>query len=448
MERGPASPAVHTMTQGVSSDELAKVIESARRLGVEVNESEASEWLAAIDVARTEADVEFDRRSGVYGHRVTMLDFDPADLAYFRRVADIVGFEDEPDVDTALALSGSAAQSRVQTYPGDCDYFERINIRADTRPLAEQRFAEVFRAKALATFGSTVYRLTEVKFGSYPFDVIHRGRGQPKGSAISWSPQEIADGRVPVETADGEIVEISWDSCAEHPGWCKLDWIVADPIRGNVANASNMLDVTWEAPDGSIVALDGFIDSYFQEVYLEAESLPVFSKIASHVSPDALDAYVEALEGEVHKYLAKEPKNYGKAAKRMYNVFRYSGAYAEAAYIRELFDEPTAALYQIHAVVRALDEATQSGSGISVESVIAELDDTIVAVVDLLEGEEETEIVASLLELRSAMQSGDDEDRSVHVEGSRQRLLNLVNSFFYEKLRGMPEIRQYMDDLA
>ncbi|MGB9359818.1 MAG: hypothetical protein WCC01_14815 [Acidimicrobiia bacterium] len=436
------------MTQSVSGDDLAKVIESARRLGVEVNESEASEWLAAIDVARAEAEVEFDRRSGVYGHRVTMLDFDPADLAYFRRVADIVGFEDEPDVDTALALSGSAAQSRVQTYPGDCDYFERVNVRAPTRSQAERRFAEVFRAKALATLGSAFYRLTEVKFGSYPFDVTHRGRRQAKGSAISWSPQEIEEGRIVVETVDGDAVEILWDWCAEHPGWCKLDWIVADPIRGNVANASSMLDVTWEAPDGSIVALDGFIDSYFQEVYLEAESLPVFSKIASHVSPDALDAYVEALEGEVHKYLAKEPKNYGKAAKRMYNVFRYSGAYAEAAYIRELFDEPTAALYQIHAVVRALDEAMESGSAISVESVIAELDDTIVTVVDLLEGEEETEIVESLLELRDAMQSGDDEDRSIHVEGSRQRLLNLVNSFFYEKLSGMPEIRRYMDELA
>ena len=65
-----------------------------------------------------------------------------------------------------------------------------------------------------------------------------------------------------------------------------------------------MLDVTWEAPDGSIAALDGFIDSYFQEVYLEAESLPIFSKIARNVSPDALDDYVEALEGEVRKYIA------------------------------------------------------------------------------------------------------------------------------------------------
>ena len=44
------------------------------------------------------------------------------------------------------------------------------------------------------------------------------------------------------------------------PGWCKLDWVIADPIRGRLANASNMLDVTWEVPDGTIIPLDGYLD--------------------------------------------------------------------------------------------------------------------------------------------------------------------------------------------
>lgn len=46
------------------------------------------------------------------------------------------------------------------------------------------------------------------------------------------------------------------------------------------------------------------------------------------------------------------------------------------------------------------------------------------------------------------MASGDGQDRSVHVAGSRQHLLNLVNSFFNEKLNGMPEIKHYMENLA
>ncbi|MFQ5966715.1 MAG: hypothetical protein ACE5MI_03770 [Acidimicrobiia bacterium] len=95
------------------SEDLRRIIDSARRLGIEIDEGEALQWLAAIAV--TEADIVKDERAGVYGHRVAMLDFSDADLAHFRRVGGIVGFSDSPGVETALALSGSAAQSKIQT---------------------------------------------------------------------------------------------------------------------------------------------------------------------------------------------------------------------------------------------------------------------------------------------------------------------------------------------
>jgi len=141
-----------------------------------------------------------------------------------------------------------------------------------------------------------------------------------------------------------------------NPGWCKLDWVVADPVRKQLANASNMLDATWEAPDGEITPLDGFLDPYFQEVYLEVSSVPIFSKLAQHVSSDALDNYISALEREVLKYLTKDV-NYGKVAKRMYNIFRLTGKYEEAAFLRELFDEPATILYQIWSLIRTIDDA-------------------------------------------------------------------------------------------
>jgi hypothetical protein len=424
-------------------DELAGIVESARTHGVELDAEAAAQWLAAIRTADSTADISYDPRAGVYGHRVSMLDFSDDDLEYFRRVAEIVGFDDETDVETALALSGSAAQSKIQTFPGDCDFFERINIKAPTREAACKRLAEVLRAKALATASGDHYRLVEVKFGGYRFQVVRDTHSHAAGSAISWEPDEIERGWFGARSRDGTRIRINWDEVASDPGWCKLDWIVADPVRGQVASASNMLDVTWEAPDGSIEALDGFIDHYFQEVYLEAESLPVFSKLVANASPDALDDYVDALEGEVHSYISKEPRNYGKAAKRMYNIFRYNGSYAEAAYLRELFDEPTAALYQVHAAIKALDEAVSPDGAISEEMLLGELDRAIVTVVDALEGEEETEIVRGLLDLRASI-TDDDPDRADRVYATRQRLLNLVNSFFYEKLTVMPTIAAYM----
>ena len=91
-----------------------------------------------------------------------------------------------------------------------------------------------------------------------------------------------------------------------------------------------------------------------------------------------------------------DPRNYGKAAKRMYNIFRLNGSYEEAAYLRELFDEPTAVLYQVGAVVRTLDEASQPGSGITRETLLAQLDALILDVVKTLEGDQEVEVVREL----------------------------------------------------
>ena len=114
--------------------ELARILESARRLGVEVKEADALQWLINMATAKEDNSITIDSRSGVFGHNITMLDFSQQELEYFRRIGKLVEFEDIPGVvETALALSGSAAQSKIQSYPGDCDYFERINIIAPSR---------------------------------------------------------------------------------------------------------------------------------------------------------------------------------------------------------------------------------------------------------------------------------------------------------------------------
>src|SRR5690606_333934 len=111
-------------------EDLQRIVESARRLGVELDEQEALSWLTTMAVDHGDADVSFDTDTGVFGHRVSMMDFSTEDLEHFRRIGRLVEFTEEPGVETALALSGSAAQSKIQTYPGDCDFFERINIQA------------------------------------------------------------------------------------------------------------------------------------------------------------------------------------------------------------------------------------------------------------------------------------------------------------------------------
>jgi len=429
------------------NEELAKIVQAARKLGVELDELEASRWLTAIAAAPEGGDVVVDIGGGVYGHRVSMLDFSPAELARFRVIGEIVGFEDGPGVETALALSGSAAQSKIQTHPGDCDYFERINLHAASREEACLMLAGLMRDKAIATERGDGFRLIEVKFGSAPFDLVVDGEARRTGSALSWTPQQVADGRMAVLRSDGTPDEITWDQASVDPGWCKLDWVVADPMHGTLANASNMLDVTWEQPDGSITPLDGHLDGYFQEVYLEAESIPIFSKVVRHASADALDSYVEQLEGEVAKYLTKDV-NYGKAAKRMYNVFRLTGRYVDAAYLRELFDEPAAVLYQVWSLLRTIDDALSASEPTTLGDAEAHTDALIASVTQALEGPEEAEIVASLLELRARLDDADAaQGLSADLEAARTRIINLVNSFFHDRLVGVPSIASYIDEV-
>ena len=432
----------------VPPEDLERVIESAKRLGVEINEADALQWLAAM-ASQSGQEIQVDERSGVFGSRISMLDFSDAELDHFRQLGRIVEFSDLPGkVETALALSGSAAQNKIQTYPGDADFFERVNILADTRGEACIILANIIREKALNTFQSETYKLMEVRMGSYPFDLYREGKLITKGSSISWTPEEvqvgIIQGNLP---GSGNPVKVEWDTAAQDPGWCKLDWVVADPARKQLVNASNMLDVTWEAPDGSITPLDGYLDSFFQEVYLDAASIPIFSKLVKHVSGDALDDYVEQLEHEIRKYISKNP-NYGKAAKRMYNVFRLTGRYVEAAYVRELFDEPTTMLYQIGALIRTIDESFQPDSVLDKSTILTQADQLILSVTEVLEGAEEVEVVRHLLRLRNLL--ADDLNRgelSPQANAARAEVINIVNNFFYEKLTGIPTIQAYLDGL-
>jgi hypothetical protein len=430
-----------------AQQEVEHIIKTARTLGVEVDETDVTHWLTAMASSGTMG-WEVDEESGIYGHEITLLDFDKDTLDRYRRIADIVQLPDLPNVETAISLAGSAAQGVIQRYPGDCDYFERVNIKAETREEACRILADLMRDKALDKFEGPDHQLIFVRFGTWKTDVVKDSEHIKTGSSITWSSDEVKAGKMHVFRASGEPWEVEWEYGRLDPGWCKMDWVIAEAERGRVVNASNMLDVTWEAPDGSITPLDGFIDPYFQEVYLEAESVPLFSKLARHVSPQALDEYVQQITGEVYKYTHKHI-NYGKAAKRMYNIFRLTGRHQPAALIRELFDEPAALLYQVWSLLDTMDDAGQPDSTIDRETLVQQTDELIRNVVEICEGPLETEIVMALIRLRDDITGRVDlgEDWDTLIADSRAKTEQLVNEFFKVKLLGIPEAQEFLDSL-
>ena len=424
------------------------VLAAAAELGVELDAEEAREWIREVSRVGTDRLV-VDVDSGVYGHHITMADLDDAELGRFRHIGSIVGIDDRPpNVLTALALSGSAAQNRVHRFPGDCDFFERVHIRADSREAACTLLGEVIHDKAMSKMKGAGYRLQEVKFGSWPCAGTVGGEAVAAGSPISWTADQIAAKAIEYHTDDGERAVLTWADAAKDPGWCKLDWVVADPGHGGVSNASNVLDATWEAPDGTVVPLDGYLDPYFQEVYLEVDSIPLFSRLVKDMGADSVSDFVDRLTEEVYKYTVTSP-NYGKAARRMYNIFRLTGRYPEAAYIRELFDEPVTALYQVAAMLRTLTEAADGTDSFDTEGMVGQVDQLIMSAVQALEGRAEVEMVGKLLRLRDSVSRREEASEFAgEVSEAQADAMSAVDEYFKRTLTGVPGIKEYLEDLA
>ena len=185
-----------------------------------------------------------------------MLDLSPKELERYRKVA-----TDRRTCPTARTsrphwrCRARRPRAGSRLFPSDLDFFERIHITAPTREEACRILADVIRERRWPPCAARPTGCCEVKFGTWDGDGRPRRQGQStRATRSSWTPAEVEGGRDDVIAADGSPRSVSWEDAAQNPGWCKLDWVVADPERGQLSNASNVLDPTWEAPDGKIVA--------------------------------------------------------------------------------------------------------------------------------------------------------------------------------------------------
>lgn len=373
-----------------------------------------------------------------------MLGSSPRYLTRIDAIRRLVGLEARRGVETAIVTSGQAPQSQIHPGAVGCHFFERVNIQSATREEACQVLSDLIRGKAMETIEGEILRLSQVTFGQYP-ETLYCGNVEfAVGTSVSWDAASVRAGAIELVTDDGAARSLTWDEVADSPGWCRLDWILEDPVRGQVSNASSMFDATWEAPDGTLAPLDGFLDPYFQEVRLEAHSIPLFANV-THVSADALGAYAEQLKSQVRTYVGHEPKNFGKAAMRMCNLFRLQGLYREASTVRELFDEPARVLYRVWSLLHTLDGAVDTDSPIDRCAVLAEADELIATVSRTLGGDTEVDIITYLLRLRDGISREQYLDgRSEAVASAREKVILLVNDFFYDRLTAVPSLRDYI----
>lgn len=436
----------HRLTDSKRWD-MTSIVDLAKQLGVNMDRLKAMQWIVAVSNAERES-FALDLPTGVFGAGVSLVDFDPDDLDDFRGLAQRVRAAGRPNVESAIAIAGSAAQGKAQAFPGDFDFFERVNIRTPTLPEARVVLREVLRETALRAHDEADMALIEVNFGVYPCPVIERGLTRATGDPITWLPADVARGSIAVVTATGEPLTIDWHAVESGSGWTYVGWIVVDEASGRIALASNMMDVTWETPSGVLVPLDGSIDPFLQEVYLELDSIPLFLKVARWIGSDATAAYVANMRQQVQHYVHTDP-NFCKASKRLYNLFRMTNELGAAAYVRELFDQPEAQMYEVPGLLEAADAALHRTTKVDRELIVRQLDRVVHTVVSAAGGVAVADLVLELIRLRDIVTGRlpDDHAWDGMLAKTRERCMEIVSEYFRVRLLGLPRIVTLVEEL-
>ncbi|HVE77001.1 MAG TPA: hypothetical protein VND22_09615 [Actinomycetota bacterium] len=380
--------------------------------------------------------------SGVFGLAEVVADFDEAEIERLRVIGEAIGTPPRPGVKSAIALAGSAAQSRFQLYPGDCDFFERVHIHASTREEAIGLLVSTMIETVGRVFTHPNLQFAEMRLGLHPKDSRRGEETYKAGSSISWSLGDLDSRSFPVEDADGKPLLIEMAEVAAEPGQVKIDWIQADHEKDRIVAVSKVIDATWESQDGVITALDGVLDSFYQEVYLDPESRSHVEKLIDQATPSGLRDYVSQLEKEIVKHSTPGKENWGKVAKRLYNIFRITNKSQPAEYLRQLFDDPAARLYQVAGALYALRQ-TMGKRRLTPETIEGQIDGIVAIIRECYTRPDKEELVTKAKQLTSM----EDAQREVTVDEISEKTNDEVSDYFKDRLTQEPEIADYLGTL-
>jgi hypothetical protein len=444
---------------GPDGDALAA---AAASVGMTLDPAAARRWIDA--AASAGRDLALHPSAGVFGHPLSLLDFDPSDLPFLRALAAGMRAAGRPGTHSAIAIAGSAAQGLVQPFPGDCDFYERLHLDAADEGVARNLLASVLRETALRVMDAPDLVLIEVNMGAYPRAVVERGQPRAAGDSITWRPDDVQRGAIDVTDPEGRALTIAWDDVEAGAAWTYVGALAVDPGASRLALASNMLDVTWGPPGGAIVPLDGALDPCFQEVYLEADALPLVTRLLragrAGRSGDAQGAeasrYAALMRGEVRHHGFDVP-DFCKCSKRLYNLCRATGELEAAAWVRELFDEPAACVYQVPGLLEAAAVAFHASQKVERAAVLLTLDRVAESVRLAFEPAEADAIERDLGFVRALAAEGRSEviggdvltlPEAARVDAVRARCRARVNDYFGARLRAFPRAARLMDEIG
>jgi hypothetical protein len=419
-------PPTHEAWATLDAVVIDELVEIASAAGVSIDREAARHWLRAVADA-VASPGEFARSSdGEFGgHELALIDFDPDVAARLRMIGRLIAMPESPHVVAALAIAGSAAQGLIQPFPADADFFERVHISAPDRNAAAERLVATLIANLDATGSHAGLVLEEVFLG-------HRN-----GGPLIWLAEDISRGYLRYQSLTGEVTEVALGEAANDPAFVKIDWTLIDSALGGPGRVSKAIDVTWQSADGPIESLDGSIDADFQQIYLDASAADLAGALVSGLTAGGRDHYLWHMEREIAKYCLDSSPDFAKVAKRLYNFCRLTGRFADAVYVRELFDEPAARMHQLRLKLEM--------TGLLTEAERIDAASSLCALADLpqawcAEGDR-----VHLRQWANQLQSDTFGELSVEVNDSARQM---VSSAFERALRAYASISELIDEVC
>lgn len=227
----------------------------------------------------------------------------------------------------------------------------------------------------------------------------------------------------------------------------RLDWSLDKPPTADSTGVSSTIMATWEAPGGRVEPLDPVLVGYFEEAYLSPDAIPLFSRRVEDCTTEALADFMQDLRDKIRVDVTGRPRNLPMAARRMYLLLRLCGLDADAEYVKSVFDEPGEALADLWPLLVRLREAF-SGSRAGREAMLCQAEQMMVHVIDALDGDVDTGVVAHLRRLCNLIEEGPLWDGTgSEVDTEIDSIGRLVNDFFYDRLAAHSPIRRHLMDL-
>ena len=261
------------------------------------------------------------RRTGVYGHRVTMLDSRPGGPGALPRDGDDRRLRGppagRPDRAGALGL-GRAEQDPALTRPTATSSSASTSAPT-TREEACRILGELMRDKALATRSRARPPAVGGQARAPGTPSGDKGRQAGEGRHRRSRGRRTRCGRASMEVigADGSA-RVLYAGTTPRRTRAGASSTGSSPTR---SAASSPTRATCSTPPGrrptaAIVPLDGFLDPYFQEVYLDTDSIPLFSTARQGAVRRTRSTTTSTqLEHEVWKYTRQGPElRQGRAA--------------------------------------------------------------------------------------------------------------------------------------